>query len=328
MTDASRTKLFIRRGLIVAAGGFAALACLLFVWGFFTARFERTTGRAAWIWPQHRIAADEPLVFFAAKTFDLPAGRSYARVKVAADPEYTLFFNGVELGGGRSHDRVAIDVYDATALARGSANRIVIAVRSARGVGGLLAAVDCGSMLENVVVSDASWEIYRSWSPRLLLAADPTAASPRVLGRPPFGKWNYPVERPREAYPAASDLVAARNVERFETRIPVVRVVGGVAIGTSVASRATAFDFGAIEGRARLEVPAGPTRVVNIRLANHRHELRDHGELLPIVVAAGERVVVDPETRRFRLVVVHDSDAVASVERPARTPAAEQKERP
>lgn len=318
MRDGSETKRFIRRGLLLTAGGFATLAALVFVWTFFSARFERTTGRAVWIWPQHRIAADEPIVFFTARTFDLPPGRSYTRIKVASDPEYTLFFNGVELGGGRSHGHVTIDVFDASALARDSANRIVIAVRSARGVGGILAAVDCGPMLENVVVSDSRWEIYRSWDQRLLLVASSASTPPRVFGRPPLGRWNFPAERPRDAYPAASDIVAPRRVASYETRIPVVRVVGGVAIATSVASRANAFDFGAIEGRARIEVAPGPRRVVSIRLANHPRELEEPGELLPIVIAAGERVVVDPETRRFRLIVVHDSDAVASVKRPAR----------
>ncbi|MHB0970476.1 MAG: hypothetical protein ACYC7A_17970 [Thermoanaerobaculia bacterium] len=317
MRDESETKQFIRRGLLLAAGGFAAVAALLFLWNFFAARFERTTGRAEWIWPQHRIAADEPIVFFTARTFDLPPRRSYTRIKVASDPEYTLFFNGVELGGGRSHGHVAIDVFDASALARDSGNRIVIAVRSARGVGGVLAAVDCGSMLENVVVSDSRWEIYRSWDPRLLLESSPQSTKPRVFGRPPHGRWNFPGERTRDAYPVASDIVAPRRVENYETRLPVIRVVGGVAIATSVASRATAFDFGAIEGRARFEVAPGPRRVVNIRLANHPRELEAPGELLPIVIAEGERVVVDPETRRFRLIVVHDSDAVASVKRPS-----------
>jgi hypothetical protein len=94
-----------------------------------------------------------------------------------------------------------------------------------------------------------------------------------------------------------------------------------VAIATSVASRATAYDFGAIEGRARIEVLPGPPRVVNIRLANHPRELEEPGELLPIVIAAGEQVVVDPETRRFRVVVVHDSDAVVSVKRATRSSA-------
>lgn len=304
---------FIRRGVVLAVIGVLAVTAALLVWRFFSAKFDRTTGRAAWIWSHQKVSSGEPVVFFAAKSFDLPAARGFVKLKIAADPEYTLMLNGVEIGGGRAHDRAAIDVYDVTPLVRDRANRIVVTVRSPKGVGGLLVAVDAGSMLENIVVSDESWRIYRRWNPGIPEGDVAGAMPAHVIGRPPMGKWNYPAERPRELAKANPRIIGPNRTWSYDTRIPVVRVVGGVAIGTSEPSRAQASDFGPVEGRARIETVPGPLRLVSVRLANHAYELEQPGEIFPLVVGEGESVVVDPEPRRFRIIVVHDSDANATV---------------
>src|SRR5687767_1825846 len=60
-------------------------------------KFLATTGEARWIWAWHRMSSDHPVAFFAARDFTLPEKRYYTRVKIAADPEYTLFVNGREV---------------------------------------------------------------------------------------------------------------------------------------------------------------------------------------------------------------------------------------
>src|SRR6185436_13523333 len=64
-------------------------------------KFLATTGQARWLWAHHRMSSNDPVAFFAARDFTLPEKRYYTRVKVAADPEYTLFINGREVTSRR-----------------------------------------------------------------------------------------------------------------------------------------------------------------------------------------------------------------------------------
>src|SRR5438132_14426924 len=55
--------------------------------------FEVTaSGKAQWIWMQHRLADGNPVAFYATHDFDLPPQRLFTHLKVLGDPEYTLFF--------------------------------------------------------------------------------------------------------------------------------------------------------------------------------------------------------------------------------------------
>ena len=69
----------------------------------------------------------------------------------------------------------AMDVYDVTPLARTKGNRIVVALRSPNGVGGLIAAVDVSADYQNLAITDASWHIVKRWAPDLLVR-DPAPA--------------------------------------------------------------------------------------------------------------------------------------------------------
>src|SRR5437867_3045486 len=61
-------------------------------------KFFDVTGRAQWIWAQHQLSRNIPVAFFATRNFDLPPNRQFTRIKVAVDPEYTLYFNGPQIG--------------------------------------------------------------------------------------------------------------------------------------------------------------------------------------------------------------------------------------
>jgi hypothetical protein len=312
----------LRRDVVVPIGVaialFALLGAFIATHRFFDRKFHVTTGAAEWIWPQRGLASGNPEVFFASRDFQLTGGEAFVRVKVAGDPEYTLFFNGEQIGGGRTRpgDEHPLDVYDVSTKARAGRNRIVLAVRSARGVGGVLAAVDFGPMRQNAVVSDAGWKIYGSWDPRLLSRdlQDAAWSAPRRLGRPPFGKWKYPVEREAVPYAAEQAEIAPRGIIEYATTLPEIVVLSGVAVLTSIPAEARAFDFGEIIGRVRLRTGrSDEQRVIRIRFAHARHELLQQGIVEELVVAPGESVVTDPERRPFRFVVVYDSDAEVTV---------------
>src|SRR5258706_13235279 len=89
-----------------------------------------------------RMADGDPAAFYATREFDLPPGRQFTQIKVLGDPEYTLYFNGVEIGGRRGEEDIVLDTYDVSKLAREKGNRIVLAPRSPNRVGGLNVAGD------------------------------------------------------------------------------------------------------------------------------------------------------------------------------------------
>lgn len=280
-------------------------------------KFFDVTGRARWIWARHQISRNIPVAFFATKDFDLPANRSFTRIKIAGDPEYTLYFNGALIGGRRMGDESALDVYDVSVLARNRANRIVVAVRSPNGVGGLIASIDVAAEYKNIVPTGSDWHIVRRWRDDLLLLDPPGwAEKPMLIGRPPIGRWNYLSPRPGEFATPVRNVVAPRTSFSFKTALPDIEVRGGVAVVVSRPASATAYDFGPIRGRARLTIDYdnGVSRAVRVRFANNRSELMTvEGPVEPFVFAAGERTVTDPRERAFRYVMVYGRQATVQV---------------
>lgn len=294
---------------------FAISAVFLQLHLFYSRKFYITTGKAQWLWDQHRLSSRRPVVFFAARDFDIPPGAGPVRIKIAADPEYVLYFNGQEMGGRRFRGTGVVDRYEVSKFVRPGSNRIVVAVRSADGVGGLLSSVDFGATLENMVVSGGEWKLFRVFSEELLQRDPPGAAwvSPRLLGRPPVGRWNF-LTSEVEARPVENRrVVQPRQIIPFDGALPMIRIAGGVAVATSRKASARAFDFGPVKGSARLEVDPIGQFVAKVRYVNHPSELPAMGEVIPLPVAPGERVVVDPETRLFRYIIVYDTDTRATV---------------
>ncbi len=258
----------------------------------------------------------DAVAFFATRNFDLPANRYYTHIKVMADPEYTLYFNGREIGGRQMGEESKLDVYDVTALARTGRNRIVLAVRSTSGVGGLIAAVDLSPEVENYVVTDFAWNIIPSWTPDLLQRDPIRVTKPILIGEPPIGRWNYlePRTAPLETPPTR--VVAPKTSFSFITALPEFRDASGTTIVVQRRERATAFDFGEIDGRLRLtrlyniQLPA----VVRVRFANAPEELRAiEGPTRPFVFAPGEATAVDTDLRRFRFASVYGRPAKVEV---------------
>ncbi len=288
------------------------------LWLLYSHKFYDVTGRAQWIWAQHQLSRDIPVAFFATCEFDLPPNRAFTHIKIAGDPEYMLWFNGTEIGGRRTADAQALDVYDVSDIARTSPNRVVVGVRSRDGVGGIIASIDTAPDVQNVIVTDKKWHIVRRWMDDLMVRdPDPSAITPPMrLGRPPIGRWNYLArEKGKRAEPRKRVLAPGSSFD-FKTALPEVQVIAGVAVTVSEPKRATAYDFGPTTGRARLTMRyvSGVAHAINVRFANDRSELFDiDGPVEPFVFAAGEQTIVDPVERRFRYVMVYGSEATAEV---------------
>jgi hypothetical protein len=308
-------RVLIRRLIIIAAAVFVIVAAVSRLELLYSHKFFDNTGTAQWIWQQNRLAQGDPAAFFATHEFDLPPNRSFTRIKMLGDPEYTLYFNGVAVGGRHvGDDNEALDTYDVSTLARDKKNRMVVAVRSANGVGGLIAAIDLTQEFGNFVVTGNDWHIVRRWRDDLLLRDPPSAdiTRPQLLGQPPARRWNYLVQRDAKPFALVQRVIAPRESFDFETALPEIAVIGGTAVTVSRKTHATAYDFGPVAGRARLTIRnvGSAARNVTVRFANNRSELFTvEGNLEQFVFAAGERVILDEETRNFRYVTVYGSAA-------------------
>jgi hypothetical protein len=297
------------RGVLLLA---VVAGTLLGLHRFFADKFHDRTGKAEWIWQQHRFASREPVAFFAGRDIDLGPAPSWVRIKVAADPEYTLVFNGREIAGGAA-DRVHLDEYDVTALARPGRNRILASIRSPEGVGGFLLSVDIEPERQNAFVTDGSWKIYRRWDDRLIARDLPGAEPPMLIGRPPIGKWNYPAARSGQPYGEARFLGYPTSAGPLQSSLPETRTIRGIAVTSRRTASAVLFDFGReVEGRGRIEMRASRPEVVRLRYVSSLDEVHT-SSVRNLVVAAGESAVVDPQRHRFRYMLVFAPGAKASV---------------
>jgi hypothetical protein len=238
----------------------------------FSQKFFDATGGAQWIWDAHRLADQTPVGFFAARDFILPSNRLYTHIKIVGDPQYTLYFNGREIGGRRTGETSTLDVYDVSGDAHDGRNRVVVAVRSADGVGGLIVSIDLSPEIANFVVSDREWKIFRVWRPDLL-THDPAGApwaGPMLIGRPPMGRWNYLTRAPAPTKPQPVGVASPRQAFAFTTELAEVRNVAGVLVVGNKKVTATAYDFGQVTGWPRITLsdrrvpPQGKLPAVNV----------------------------------------------------------------
>ena len=278
-------------------------------------KFFGITGRADWIWAQHRMSSNEPVAFFAVRDLVLPERRQFTHLKVIGDPEYAVHVNGHEIAGRRlagrrkTHVDERLDLYDITQFVRTGPNRIVIAVRAPAGIGGLIASIDLAPENRNWLVTDASWKIYRQWH-RELYRRDPAGVpweSPQIIGTPPIGRWNYLDVARRESVIREPAVVPPGDSFEVIGLVPAIRTRGGVAVAVADRARATAFDFGFTRGQLRLTRDRShfASRTVNVRFAFARQELGYvEWNLRPIVFAPGEMTVTTPEVHDFRYAMV------------------------
>ena len=309
----------MKRITVVLAFVFFFTAAFSTLYRIYSHKFLSTTA-AQWIWAQHRISSNEPVAFFAVRDFTLPEKRYYARLKIAGDPEYTLYLNGREIAGRKAGEQPQLDLYDIQKFVKTGRNRIVVAIRAPQGVGGLIASIDIAPETANWVVTDGAWKIFRRWRPELLVGDPPGLLwePPKIVGAPPVGRWNYLDLVRREIEPRPSTVIQPRESFPTLAYLPTIRTRSGVAVAVAERARATAFDFGFTRGHVRLIADHGPgnNRKIYVRFANARDELAFvEWNLRPIVFAPGETVVTTPEAHNFRYVLVFGRGVRAEVVR-------------
>ncbi len=154
------------------------------------------TAGASWIWAADSAIDDGPEIFYAVRDLALDFQPTAAEIEILADEEYWLSVNGSSVGAGRWSPEAMLDRYDIAGLLRRGSNRLLVELRSARGVGGLIARLEASGEGEPPVMvgTDESWRIVRRHDRSLLLADGPLPAgrAPRVWGPAPLGRWGGP----------------------------------------------------------------------------------------------------------------------------------------
>jgi hypothetical protein len=309
-----RDRRAVRRLTIAISAGFLLFAAVTSLDLMFSKKFDNATGRGEWLWAEHDMAEGTPVVFFAAYDFVLPADRSYVRIKILGDPEYMLYLNSVQIGGRRLgvDERHTLDLYDVSPVARDGWNRIVVTIRSANGVGGLIASLDLSPERQNVVVTGRRWKIFQRWDPDLLVRDPPGLAysRPMLLGEPPMRRWNYLDVAPAPATRQPLGEASVRAAFSYVTALREYKTINGVVVVGNRKVRATAFDFGSeISGWGRVAVrpdASDASRSVTVRYASAPAELRSpDGQVDSFVFAPGETRITDPQERRFRYMAVY-----------------------
>ena len=248
--------------------------------------------------------------FYLARDFRVPAGTSFSDAYLAAmgDEEAQIHLNGAWVGGGRYTLGEPADRYDVSELLRTGNNRLVVEARSATGVGGVLVALFLDERSPPLVVTDESWRVFGRHVDGLVEGTLPLSdgVAPRVLGRPPLGRWRSPPLGPvRDPAPLlARDAWAARLAE----------VPTSPAPGVDGATEVWAVDFGeVVEGTLELWSDLGscgcPLRFFSSaeeRDAFYDRAAADAGEVTSrtLVLVPGAPRWRDVEPRRFRYVTI------------------------
>lgn len=161
-------------------------------WRAETRRQAPSIADASWIWasgPWKWHAA--PAAFLAACDFDLRAPAPEARLLVLADEAALVWVNGRLVASSEYHPGDGVGVVPLGDRVRVGGNRVVAQLRSGRGAGGLLAAIEPGGGQGVTCASGASWRIFRAAPPGLVAGWAPLVAGeqPVLLGRPPVARW-------------------------------------------------------------------------------------------------------------------------------------------
>jgi len=280
----------------------------------YSLKLSNFLGPAEWIWIPRTSNEPSPIVFFAARSFAVPADREFVRISLSAHPEYELYVNGRLIGGAREMADSDLHRYELADFTRVGLNRIVVAVRSPKGVGGLIAGIDFGVSRRNLVVTDGSWVIFDRWNDSIL-GGNPEfpAIDPDILGRPPFGRWTLSELHDRTALDSKWEIQTPLARFGVDSRLPDIRVVSGVAVAGAVPMKAEVFDFGPVYGRLKLVPKELDDRLIRVRFVSTPEELEHEGAAEELVLARGEESVVEPEERHLRYVAVYGPKVEAVV---------------
>lgn len=204
------------------------LAVLLLALGIYESRLRPAalarslpTGTAEWIWSADVDAEDGWASFFVYRDFEVGAVvPTRAQLVVQADGGYWAFVNQHPVGSGGFREGAPADSYQVETFLRPGANRLLLQVRSRRGIGGVIANLDLGD--SPGVVTDGRWKAFARYESAVLgpgfIPED--VVSTKVWGRPPIGAW------PVSSQAAEIPLLADQLLPEQRARVTRIRPLG------------------------------------------------------------------------------------------------------
>lgn len=271
------------------------------------------TGRAEWIWRPSDRLDHSPSAFYAIRDFSLDDPPARARLLVTADEEYVLTLNGKRIGAGAFEPGAPLDVYEVGPLLLPGGNRLLVELRSSRGVGGLLASLVDEAKGRQIVGTDESWRIFPRHEPGLPLGWVPIGGGEPAIswGIPPVGRWGMPkVGEPRTLLTDAAGS-ALPAVTTLPFPLPAGLNDGGSA------GAAVLYDWGRpVEGFLTLGVQPAETQGTALLFTGEAPP--DPLKMRPtaaVLIQPGRREWMDARPRRFRyaLLVGLGAKAAAAV---------------
>jgi hypothetical protein len=202
--------------LALLLAGLVAVECAYRYWRVRSSGW----GQARFVWAEDA-RGGAARAFYVARDFRVPEGArlSGARLVAMGDEEYQIHLNGAWVGGGSYRLGAPAGQWDVSELLRVGGNRLVVEARSATGVGGVVLAVFLGGDEQPFVATDATWRVFGRHADGLVEGTFriDDGDAPRVLGRPPRGRWETP--RPGTLRAPAPLLAREAWAERL-ARVP------------------------------------------------------------------------------------------------------------
>lgn len=275
------------------------------------------TSGAEWIWVERSRTDRSPAAFYAVRDFFLDEAPGRAKILILADPEYVLTLNGRRIGSGQYQPGgpARLDVYEVGDLLVAGGNRLLVELRSDRGAGGLLAALQDGQG-RTLVRTDGDWRIVGRHHFGLVRGLIPVGPDDDLQslpafswGAPPTGRWGRPEVGP--VLPRLADLVQGAPIAA--KRLPSQPIP---ALTATTARYVALFDWGQeVTGYLTLQMPAGEGLRKALLFTGDQppDPLRDRpaGSVLAM---NGRRSWTDAQARRFRYaLVIGDRPASARV---------------
>lgn len=309
-TPAPTRAAWLRISLLLLLGVLLLAAATRIVAAVMT-RVNLPTGGAQWIWVERSRTDRSPAAFYAVRDFFLDQAPGRARLLILADPEYVLTLNGKRIGSGQYQEGyqpggpARLDVYEVGDLLVAGGNRLLVELRSDRGAGGLLAALqDAGG--RTLVRTDGDWRIVARHHFGLIRGLLPVGPDDDLeslpafsWGAPPTGRWGRPEVGP--VLPRLTELM-------LQTPIPARRLPPRPIPGLPPTSArfVALFDWGReVTGFLTLQMPAGEglRRALLFTGDTPPDPLRDH-PAGAVLAMTGRRSWTDAQAKRFRYALV------------------------
>ncbi|MEE8138773.1 MAG: hypothetical protein V3R89_03240 [Thermoanaerobaculia bacterium] len=269
------------------------------------------TQGARWIWAPGLTLEDGPVAFYLVREFELDFRPQRGRLLSLADEEYVASLNGSIVGSDRYAEGAPMDVYEVGPLLRPGRNRLVVELRSSRGVGGLLLSLEIpGSEGVVRIVSDGDWGTVRRHRRRLShLETELEPMEPAyVWGAPPAGRWGSP--KLGDPVPLFSELRGGRasvDAERALVGREAEEWVelGPVRRGLPTLDSWVTFDWGReVTGYLSFRFPPGETPVGLIFVGERPPYPEGQRADAYLIAMPGRRSWGDTEPRTFRYVTL------------------------